>query len=209
MMNMDVGASENRGKQTPSSAFVLFRPKSKGSKELLSYNEEAWRVLSFSLSSSEGVTDPPPDISALCSRWTKSLEKGRAKREAGENPGPETGFVDIIPSGRRRYGVRGVVLSSQPENQRQYLFILERTSLESANLEILFRHYHLNNREKEIVRLLLAGNSNKEIADSLGLTLNTVKGYMKLLTRKLGVSGRAGIIAAVLVNESTSAHGRL
>ncbi len=201
MRNMDVGASENRGKQTPSSAFVIFRPKSKGSKEVLSYNEEAWRVLTFSLSPSEGRTDPPPDISALCSRWRKSLERGPAERGPGENPSPETGFIDIILSGRRRYGVRGVVFSSQPESQRQYLFILERMSPESANLEILFRQYHLNNREKEIVRLLLAGNGNKEIADSLGLTLNTVKGYMKLLTRKLGVSGRSGIIAAVLAKK--------
>jgi len=196
MVDVDAGEAGKGGKQSQSSAFVLFRPKSKGSEEVLSYNEEAWGVLSFSLSPSKGGVVPPLDISALCSRWTRLLEGGPSGSGSDDNPGPGTAFIDIIESGRRRYGVRGVVLSGQQETQRQYLFILERTSLESANLEILFRHHHLSNREKEIVRLLLAGNSNKEIADSLGLSLNTIKGYMKLLTRKLGVSGRSGIVAA-------------
>jgi DNA-binding CsgD family transcriptional regulator len=184
----------NVGKESQPSAFVLFR-QSKGSKVELSYNEKAWRILTFSLSPSEDDPDPLSIVYAYCSKWAKTLNRGTSAHKSGESLSPATGFIDIIESGRRRYGVRGVVLAGHPAKQRQYLFILERTSLESAPLEILFRHYHLNNREKEIVRLLLAGNSNKEIADSLGLTLNTVKGYMKLLTRKLGVSGRSGIVA--------------
>lgn len=204
MVAVSPGGSEKQSKPTPSSAFILFRPQSKGSKEVLSYNEEAWRILSFSLPSSKGGPDEPLDISALCSRWRKSLKRGPAEHGSGEDLNPETGVIDIIASGRRRYAVKGIVLSDGPltqDNQEQYLFILERTSLESANLEILFRHYHLSSREKEIVRLLLTGNSNKEIADSLGLSLNTIKGYMKLLTRKLGVSGRSGIIAAVVAKK--------
>ncbi len=63
---------------------------------------------------------------------------------------------------------------------------------------MIFRRLNLSPREQEIVRMLLAGSSNKEIAGSLGISLNTVKGYMKLLSRKLGVNNRAGIIAAVL-----------
>ncbi len=165
------------------------------------YNEEAFRILTFPLATSKGSSDPLPDISASCSRWAKLLESGPTEHASGKGLNPETGFIDIILSGRRRYGVRGVVLAGQPETRKQYLFILERTSLESAHLEILFRHYCLNTREKEIVRLLLAGNGNKEIADSLGLTLNTVKGYMKLLTRKLGVSGRSGIVAAFVARK--------
>jgi DNA-binding CsgD family transcriptional regulator len=66
------------------------------------------------------------------------------------------------------------------------------------NLSMIFRKLKLAPREQEIVRLLLGGSSNKEIAGSLGISLNTVKGYMKLLSRKLGVSSRAEIIALVL-----------
>ena len=49
--------------------------------------------------------------------------------------------------------------------------------------------------------MLLAGAANKEIADRLRLSENTIKGYMKLLMRKLGVNNRAGIIAALLVEK--------
>jgi len=73
--------------------------------------------------------------------------------------------------------------------------------MENAHLEILFRQYHLNKREKEIVKLLLAGNSNKAIADSLHLTINTVKAYMKLLSRKIGVSGRSEIVATFIAKK--------
>jgi DNA-binding CsgD family transcriptional regulator len=191
---------KKRVKQSQPSAFVLFRP-GEGSKEALSYNEDAWRILTFSLSPAEGDSDPLSDIFAHCSKWAKSLERGTTEHETGEGLGTETRLIDIIQSGRRRYGVRSVVLTGLPKEQRQYLFILERAPVESAHLEILFRSYHLNNREKAIVRLLLVGNSNKEIADSLGLSLNTIKGYMKLLTRKLKVSGRSGIVAAFVAQK--------
>ncbi|MBU2227218.1 MAG: LuxR C-terminal-related transcriptional regulator [Proteobacteria bacterium] len=78
---------------------------------------------------------------------------------------------------------------------------MERASAESANLSMIFRKYKLSVREQEIVRLLLAGGSNKEIAHRLRLSENTIKGYMKLLMRKLGVNNRAGIIAALLVEK--------
>ncbi len=137
MKDVSSGESEKRGKQSQPAAFVLFRRQSKVSKEELSYNEEALRILTFSLSPSKVSSDPRSDISAFCSRWAKSLERGPSERESAE---AETGFIDIILSERRQYGVRGVVLAGQPEKQKQYLFILERTSLESAHLEMHFRH---------------------------------------------------------------------
>jgi DNA-binding CsgD family transcriptional regulator len=186
------------GRQSEPLPFILFRRKHNMKKGELSYTDEALRILTAVLLPSRNRSDHLSKISVFCSRWANLLEHRMAGHESGESLNRETGFIEVILSGRRRYGVRGIVLSGQSVKQNQYLFILERTSLESAHLEILFRHYHLSNREKEIVRLLLAGNSNKLIAHSLGLTLNTVKGYMKLLTRKLGVSGRSEIVAAFI-----------
>ena len=64
----------------------------------------------------------------------------------------------------------------------------------------LSRKYKLSPREIQIVHLLFMDRSNKEIALSLRLSSNTVKGYMKLLMLKLNVGSRTGIIA-VLANE--------
>jgi DNA-binding CsgD family transcriptional regulator len=85
--------------------------------------------------------------------------------------------------------------------ERYYLFLLERAASEQSTLCLVFRQFKLTNREQEITRLLLADQSNKEIAAALGLSLNTVKVYLKLLTRKLGVTSRIGILARVLSGE--------
>jgi DNA-binding NarL/FixJ family response regulator len=49
---------------------------------------------------------------------------------------------------------------------------------------------HLTPRERDILRGLVAGQSNKEIANGLGTTDMTVKAQLRHLLRKLGVSNR-------------------
>lgn len=49
---------------------------------------------------------------------------------------------------------------------------------------------HLSPRERDLLHGLLAGKTNREIADSLGLTEKTVKHYMTGLMVKLGVKSR-------------------
>jgi DNA-binding CsgD family transcriptional regulator len=180
-------------------AFVFYCPKAGKEKELLFYNDEAWRVLSRSLPDSAGETVFSSSISSLCLKWRDLLERGPGITGVGGNL--ETDFIDTLQSGRRRYIVKGTILSDaapSPSHGRKYLFILERGSPDKIKLLTGFRNLNLNRREQQIVQLLLSGSSNKEIADSLGISLNTVKGYMKLLSRKLRVNNRAGIIAAVL-----------
>ena len=53
----------------------------------------------------------------------------------------------------------------------------------------------LNAREVDILRLLERGLANKEIARSLGLTINTVKWYLKNIYVKLGVTRRGESVA--------------
>lgn len=48
----------------------------------------------------------------------------------------------------------------------------------------------LTPRERDVLRLLAAGRSNKAIAAELGLTIGTVKGYVSTVLAKLGVSSR-------------------
>ena len=46
--------------------------------------------------------------------------------------------------------------------------------------------------------MLIEEKGNKEIAQALGLSLNTIKSYLKIIMRKLGVSSRAGVISCLL-----------
>lgn len=51
----------------------------------------------------------------------------------------------------------------------------------------------LTPRERDVLIGIASGNSNKEIAAGLGLSVRTVESYRETLTGKLGISGVAGL----------------
>ena len=53
----------------------------------------------------------------------------------------------------------------------------------------------LTPRERDVLRLVAQGRSNKEIAATLSLSLGTVKGYVSAILPKLGVHSRAQAVA--------------
>ena len=52
----------------------------------------------------------------------------------------------------------------------------------------------LSDREAEVVRLVAAGYSNKEVASRLGLSVKTVETYKTRSMRKLGAHGRVDLV---------------
>ncbi len=56
----------------------------------------------------------------------------------------------------------------------------------------------LSDREAEVMRLLAAGHSNKEIAGRLGLSVKTVETYKARAQEKLGLRGRADLVRYAL-----------
>nr|CAB44989.1 NarL protein [Stutzerimonas stutzeri] len=61
---------------------------------------------------------------------------------------------------------------------------------------------HLTKREKEVLRLIAKGQSNKMIARKLGITEGTVKVHVKNLLHKLGLRSRVEAAVWVLENEA-------
>lgn len=54
----------------------------------------------------------------------------------------------------------------------------------------------LNVREHQIIRLLLRGKTNREIAEKLSISEKTVKHYMSVLIQKLQVRNRTEVVLA-------------
>ena len=61
-------------------------------------------------------------------------------------------------------------------------------------------HWGLTHRESEVVALLAAGLRNREIAEALFVSIDTVKSHLASAFRKLGVRNRAEAVAAVLAD---------
>ena len=68
----------------------------------------------------------------------------------------------------------------------------------ALRLAARLRNAELTDREVEIVRLMVAGKSNKEIGASLKITEGTVKVHVSHLLAKLGAGGRAEAIRIAL-----------
>jgi FixJ family two-component response regulator len=56
----------------------------------------------------------------------------------------------------------------------------------------------LSNREREVLQLLVSGNSNKEAARSLGISPRTVEVHRARVMQKLGAKNTADLIRIVL-----------
>jgi two-component system response regulator NreC len=60
--------------------------------------------------------------------------------------------------------------------------------------------HYLTAREREIVRLLAEGHSNKQIASSLGISIRTAETHRATLMRKLGIDSLAALVRYAIRN---------
>ena len=76
----------------------------------------------------------------------------------------------------------------------QYLseisFLSEELEKNQIGQENIFTKFDLTTRESEILDFIADGKSNKEIAEALFISINTVKFHVKKIYEKLEVSNR-------------------
>lgn len=94
-------------------------------------------------------------------------------------------------SGRRQYRCRAIPVALQ--GHRYTVILIERTPRLPA-LSRSFDQYHFTPREKQTAELLAKGLTNKQIAARMGVSVNTVKAFIRFAMIKVGVSTRTGII---------------
>jgi DNA-binding NarL/FixJ family response regulator len=78
--------------------------------------------------------------------------------------------------------------------------VAERSSPPSMD----FSAYEFSPRQREIVELLVQGQSNKEIADRLCLSTDTIKAHLQRIFRKSGVSSRLEAVVFFLTGRRVS-----
>lgn len=80
--------------------------------------------------------------------------------------------------------------------------LLVHLAVNSSVLQRVFpdkgRERALTVREKEVLKLMADGNANKQIAEKLSISEQTVKGYVRNILQKLNASDRTQAVAIVL-----------
>jgi DNA-binding NarL/FixJ family response regulator len=87
----------------------------------------------------------------------------------------------------------GFYLSGQVS--QQLLSLIQRGEMEFHTPAL---QAGLSPREEQVLRLVVAGNTNKEIAVMLDLAVETVRTYRKALMKKTGVKNVAGLVQVAL-----------
>ena len=114
---------------------------------------------------------------------------------------------DFTPLWARESGL--ALLTTVPEADRLELVlkaaamgltVLDEDARVSADVPRPTTESGLSVREHEVLAELAAGRSNREIADVLGISENTVKFHLASIYGKLGVAGRAEAVYAGVRN---------
>jgi DNA-binding CsgD family transcriptional regulator len=158
----------------------------------VSFNGEAVQILSYpdnveNLTSSELLTEKIP------SRLTTQRSPG------------ESVFVKEFKSGRRRYFCRAFLIDSHSKEpcQPSIAVLLERGSSGIVSLSQVCQQFNLTQREQEVLEYLLQGIRNKEIANRMNISPNTVRAFLRLIMIKTGVSSRSAIVGKIMLAQRT------
>jgi DNA-binding CsgD family transcriptional regulator len=66
----------------------------------------------------------------------------------------------------------------------------------------------LTQRQAQVVSLLAAGKSTREVARALGVTPHTLQAHIGMIMKKLGVANRLQVIAVALRDTRGSSGGK-
>jgi DNA-binding CsgD family transcriptional regulator len=116
------------------------------------------------------------------------------------SPNDHAGMPMYFLIGKRKYRCRSYYVQSEKEGSDLGILAMHLDSDEDLADRIgpLGAEHGLTEREQEILRGLALGMSNKELADWMNISPNTVKSFARLIMIKLGVKTRAAIIGKLL-----------
>ena len=131
-----------------------------------------------------GCADMIGNVWEWCNDWFSHNEYKKRSDQVVKNPkGPQEGSQRVLHGGsfNRAYG------DSRAASRRAN----DPLSVgEAKGFRVALSSNTLSSREKEVLSLIIKGMSNKQIANSLGLSQQTVKNHITAIFRKFDVTNR-------------------
>jgi DNA-binding CsgD family transcriptional regulator len=128
----------------------------------------------------------PPAVLAVAGRALRTAENG-------EVPG-EVAFSRVLSRAGRWIALHGATLVTGGAKR---VAVIVEPAHPARISSLLMAAYGLTEREQEVTRLVLQGNSTVEIADRLQISAPTVQQHLKAVFEKTGVRSRRELVGKV------------
>ena len=158
---------------------------------IVSFNGEAVQILSY-----------PDNVENLRSSELLLTETVRSRLVTQPSPG-ESVLVKEFKSGRRHYFCRAFLIDSHSKEpcKPTTAVLMERGPSGLVPLSQVCQQFNLTRREQEVLVHLLQGTRNKEIANRMNISPNTVRAFLRLIMIKTGVSSRSAIVGKIMMSQ--------
>jgi DNA-binding CsgD family transcriptional regulator len=167
-----------------------------------------WKPLYANAEAKKIVTypDAPRTFQSAWALVAKRIFTLNGRQNLSSAPTSRVEFV----SGRRKYVGLAIPLANwrRLPAAAAVAVVLERSGAASQGAAELSESFHLTEREREVVELLIQGLTNKEIAGRMNISPNTVRAFIRMVMGKLGVSTRSGIVGIVFRGIYTAINHR-
>ena len=167
-----------------------------------------WKPLYANAEAKKIVTypDAPRTFQSAWALVAKRIFTSNGRQNLSSAPTSRVEFV----SGRRKYVGLAIPLANwrRLPAAAAVAVVLERSGAASQGAAELSESFHLTEREREVVELLIQGLTNKEIAGRMNISPNTVRAFIRMVMGKFGVSTRSGIVGIVFRGIYTASYLR-
>jgi DNA-binding CsgD family transcriptional regulator len=123
------------------------------------------------------------------------------------NEDPARPILRLVVGGEE-YNCRIFLMESQTGNGAEPLFAihLRRDVSMTEAIHRIAGAYGLTRREKEAVIGVSMGLTSKELATQMGISINTVNAFLRLIMVKMGVTTRAGVVGKLLEDNGATSE---
>ena len=165
--------------------------------KLMHMNRRAWELSGKITQGENGKAATgvlPPAVTELCAEVVTAL---RVRIDAKD--WEQVQITRLVSTPNPPVLLRAFGLPDGGDAQRARIFILmeEVTQRRERSPEKARERFHLTAREHEVVGSLAKGHTNKEIANALGITEQTVKEHIKHIMEKTSSTTRTAVLARI------------
>ncbi len=134
----------------------------------------------------------PPEIRVLSSRIFEAIDKGKI----GELFPGEIYITKKFDGSQSTWIFR--LYAYEKEHPSVYVTIVEEKLSNKLEINSLRRRYRLTRRETDVLRRVIDGLKNVEIAEDLGISEQTIKDHLSNIYMKTGVENRMALVRTLM-----------